>query len=161
MVFKNTKVMQGASIKRPFLKQIDFCTFVSNLIKKKNVWFSTSIIVHFFSHFLIAFLSLYQEVIMDGILLKYEGNISCNVINSQWINYAFANIFPPINLHWRWYLLLHEYVMSAMKTYKDWWLLYIVHTVLRVIFAPCNCRPSTLANRFAPYRPDTVVFKER
>lgn len=68
------KYVQGASIKRPFLKQIDFCIFLSNLIKKKCVIFNLYNNA-FFSHFLIAFLSLYQEVIMDGILLKYEGNI--------------------------------------------------------------------------------------
>lgn len=46
--------MQGASIKRPFLKQIDFCIFLSNLIKKKCVIFNLYNNA-FFSHFLIAF----------------------------------------------------------------------------------------------------------
>lgn len=39
----------------------------------------------------------------------------------------------------------------------------ILSLITGVIFAPCNFRPSSLANCFAPFliRPDTVVFKER
>lgn len=74
MVFKNTKVHARCINKETFLKQIDFCIFVSNLIFKKSVIFNLYNNA-FCSHFLIAFLSLYLEAIMDGILLKYEGNI--------------------------------------------------------------------------------------
>lgn len=37
------------------------------------------------------------------------------------------------------------------------------NTAYRVIFAPCNFRPSKLANSFAPswIHSDTVVFKEK